>query len=214
MKLNTIFSKTKNPFPNSKHIIKFAFECDGVKYYEFDTTANLPFRRGLKFISIYNEIDMKVDKYYLTQHIDAMEKLLKGKINLESLSKMLQLNNQLKERQQFVVQEDLVFKIASVVFFDESENPDDWEWKYASEKIAKWKKTKIGDFFLHEPIQRLMPFLNVSKENLETYSQVEKLVDEGHLGNILDILSPGQKKNFPLFTDRFFAQEMKVISPA
>lgn len=201
------------PFPLTKHIIKPAFDVAGVKYYEFDTTANLPYKRGLKFISIYNEMDMKVDKFYLEQHAAAMDKLMSGKIGLEELSKAKQLNNQLKERLQFVVQEDLIYKLASVVFFDDTENPDDWEWKYAAKKIEFWKRHESAlTFFLHAPIQRLIPFLNVVAENLETFSQAEKAIDEAQLESILQILLPGKKMPSLSYTQRWFSAEMKAKS--
>ena len=206
-----LFKGKQKPFPLSKHIIKEAFECGGVKYFEFDTTANLPWKRGLKFLSIYNEMDMKVDKYYLDQHIKAMDKLLAGKIALPELASIRTLNMQLKERREFVIQEDLVYKIASVVFFDANENPDDWEWKYASEKIERWKKAEdVNTFFLHEPIQRLIPFLNASKENLDLYLEMEKIMDGAHLANIYEILLGKGKNNLPSYTERFFAPEMKA----
>lgn len=212
-KITSYFRKPDKPFPNTKHIIKYAFTVGGIDYYEFDTTANLPFRRGLKFLSIYNEMDMKIDKYYMGKHIEAVDKLLSGKIALEQLSAIKQLNNQLKERNNFIIPEDLIYKIASVVFFDANENPDDWEWKYASEKIERWKKSESATtFFLHEPIVRLMPFLNVSEENLKVHLEVEKAIDAGHLGNILEMLSPDQKGNFPNFTERYFSREMKASS--
>ena len=201
-----------NRFTGSKHIIKYAFTCGGVDYYQFDTTANLPYKRGLKCLSIYNEMDMKVDRHYLEQHVKAMEQALTGgkKIGLDELIKIRQLNAQLKERLEFVVQEDLVYKLASVVFFDKNENPEDWEWKYANDKIKHWKKHEsAAAFFLREPIQKLIPFLNVSEENLNTYLTAVKAMDEAHLDNIYNMQSPKGNKDSLTFTQRYFAKEMQ-----
>ena len=207
--------KQQNPFPQSKHIIKPAFEVGGVQYYEFDTIANLPWKRGLKFLSVYNELDMKCDRFYLTKHTEAVENLLTGgkKVGFDELVKINQLNKQLKERLQLIYQEDLVYKVASVVFFDAKENPDDWEWKYALEKIEHWKKHEgVQDFFLHEPIQRLIPFLNVSEMSLEGYSQIASELDRVALENIYTNLSESQKPTFDNSMHRYFYQEMKPAS--
>ena len=73
-KLKSLFKKsTPNNFGKTKHIIKPAFTTGGIEYFEFDTTANLPFKRGLKFLSIYNELDMRCDRHYLTKHVEAIE---------------------------------------------------------------------------------------------------------------------------------------------
>jgi hypothetical protein len=201
-------------FPNSKHIIKEAFEVGGVKYYEFDTTANMPWKRGLKCLSIYNELDMRCDRFYLTKHTEAMDNIFKsGKLGFDEMMKIRQLENQLKERLTMIFHEDLVYKVASVVFFDENENPDDWEWKYALEKIKHWKKHEgAHDFFLREPISRLIPFLNSAGENLKPYSIAAKRVDEAHLAKIYEMLLPNQRTEFAEPMHRYFWTEMNQDS--
>lgn len=211
-KLALIGRQKQNPFSGSKHVIKHAFTSGGIDYFEFDTLANLPWRRGLKFLSVYNELDMRCDRFYLTKHVEAVENILTGgkRVGFDELVKINQLNQQLKERLQMVYHEDLVYKVASVVFFDANENPDDWEWKYAMEKIERWKKDgNVNDFFLHEPIQRLMPFLNVSDMSLQQYSALQQQIDKAQLENIYTSLSASQRQTFSNAMQRYFTQEMK-----
>lgn len=211
-KLALIGRQKQNPFSGTKHVIKHAFTSGNIDYFEFDTLANLPWRRGLKFLSVYNELDMKCDRFYLTKHVEAVDNILTGgkRVGFDEMVKINQLNKQLKERLEMVYHEDLVYKVASVVFFDANENPDDWEWKYAMEKIERWKKAEgVNDFFLHEPIQRLMPFLNVSGMSLQQYSEVQKEIDTAHLENIFTSLSASQRQTFSNPTLRYFSQEMK-----
>jgi hypothetical protein len=204
-----------NPFPLSKHVINPAFAVGGIDYYEFDTTANLPWKRGLKFLSIYNELDMRCDRFYLTKHAEAVENIfVSGKrVGFDEMMKVRQLNSQLKERLDLIFHEDLVYKVASVVFFDTSENPDDWEWKYAMKKIEHWKRHEgVQDFFLHEPIQRLIPFLSDVSSSFPLYSEVASKIDKAHLENIYTNLSESQKGHLPNSTQRFFWQEMNQDS--
>ena len=211
-KLALMGRQKQNPFAGSKHVIKHAFTSGGIDYFEFDTLANLPWRRGLKFLSVYNELDMRCDRFYLTKHVEAVENILTGgkRVGFDELVKINQLNQQLKERLQMVYHEDLVYKVASVVFFDANENPDDWEWKYAMEKIERWKKDgNVNDFFLHEPIQRLMPFLNVSDMSLQQYSALQQQIDKAQLENIYTSLSASQRQTFSNAMQRYFTQEMK-----
>ena len=207
----------RNKFAGSKHIIKSAFVCGGTEYFEFDNTSNLPWKRGLKFLSIYNELDMKCDRFYLENHVKAIENILTNgdgkKIGLSEMMKVKQLNDQLKERLQMIYHEDLVYKVASVVFFDANENPDDWEWQYALKKIEHWKKHEdVAAFFLHEPIRRLIPFLNDSEFNTLAYSEVQKEADRLQLANILESLSLSPNSGLPNYTARYFSEEMKQSS--
>lgn len=203
--------KFSQPFPKTKHVIKPAFESGGIQYFEFDTTANLPWKRGLKFISIYQELEMKCDKFYLEKHCEAMDALFsKKQIGLDEIIQMRNYNAVLKERLKWVYNEDLIYKVCSVVFFDANENPDDWEWKYAAEKIERWKKEGVNSFFLHEPIQRLIPFLSSSNFNFESYSEAQHSLDKAQLENIYMNLSESLKESSYNYTSRYFSQEMKA----
>jgi hypothetical protein len=207
--------KPSSLFPLSKHVIKPAFTVGGIDYYEFDTTANLPWKRGLKFLSIYNELDMRCDRFYLTKHVEAVENIftVSKRVGFDEMMKVRQLNSQLKERLDLIFHEDLVYKVASVVFFDASENPEDWEWKYAMKKIEHWKKHEgVQDFFLHAPMQRLIPFLGDVSNSFPFYSGVAGKIDKVHLEHIYTNLSENQKERLPSSMQRFFWQEMNQDS--
>jgi hypothetical protein len=198
-------------FKSTKHVTKYAFTVGGIDYKEFDALANLPYKRAMKFFSVYDELSMKCDAYYLDAHVKAVEKLLSGKVGLKEMSSILQLNNQLKERLTWVHSEDLVYKLASVVFFDNSENPDDWEWGYAAKKIEHWKKHESAlAFFLHEPITRLLPYLKDSNTISQSYTGIQKELDKAQLEKVLEVLWDKPKKDLPTFINRLFSEEMKA----
>lgn len=198
-KLKSLFSK--KPFPKSTQVIEFAFESGGTKYYKHTVEANIPFKRALKVISIYNELDMKCTKGYLQKHTQAVKNLLaKPKFTTSDLFEIAKLNNQLTERLEFIYDTDIVYKLASVVYFDANENPEDYDWTYCAKKIEKWKKDKsINDFFLSMPISELVPFLKDFNLNFDSYSQIQIEQTMKHLANIsinllevqkMDLLNP------------------------
>jgi len=189
--------KKKNPFRDSKFIIKEAFEVDGVKYYEMDDIFNIPCLRGLAAIKYYEEIRMKCSLEFLQMHTKAIETALRS--NPIDVFQINELNKQLSDRLNFLVDTDTVYKLASVVYFDESEKPEDYEMGYNLKKIEKWKKAEgVNAFFLRQPIQRLIPFLNLQDFDIQTYSKVVEQVTQEHLANILETLSPEQKKEFTM----------------
>lgn len=192
---NLFKRKPKEYFRETGQVIEYAFTIGGVDYYQHTDEMNMPYRRALKALTFYKELDMKCDRLYLESHIKAMENLFAGKkIGFEEMSKMKRLNDQLKERVQWVVVDDHVYKLASVRFFDSTENPNDYDFKYNEKKIALWKAHEPAkDFFLREPILRLVPFLGSAQIDLESYSTVVEELKTAHLDYIWEMLSPEQK---------------------
>jgi hypothetical protein len=169
----------KKHFPDQKHVIEFAFDVNGVAYYRFNDVFTLPYERGLMAIAIYEETRMKCSREYLLQHVQATEALLHEK--RIDVFKINQLNEQLRERLNLSFDVDLLYKLASVVFFDKKENPCLYDADYNLQKIAFWRQHKgVKDFFLQMPVQELMPFLRNSDFDLETYSVVNEQLNQLH----------------------------------
>lgn len=128
---------------------------------------------------------------------------LKNPINIFELKK---LKDQISERLDMVVPPPrLSADLASVYYFDESENPYSYDRAYGEMKIKKWKSQKITiidadgyvdahDFFLSPPIRSLMPFSELREEDFQTYLTVAEKIDEHHLKTISNSLSSNQQK--------------------
>jgi hypothetical protein len=170
----------KNRFPNVDHIIEEAFEVGGVKYYQFADVFSLPYERGLFALMIYEQTRMKCTLEYLQKHVDVVRVILHSdKINVFKIN---QLNEQLNERLHLALDVDLLYKLASVVFFDEKENPILYDQSYCDQKIAHWKKHKgVADFFLQQPLKDLIPFLESADFNLDEYLPMNQELNKIHL---------------------------------
>lgn len=154
-----------------KYRIEYAFTCGGTKYYRFADITNLPYERGLMALHVYNEVDMRCSRQFLLHYADTIDKLLhEQKIDIFKIN---QINEILKQRLTLTTDTDLLYKLASVCFFDKTENPAVYEPDYAEKKIAKWRKDKgARDFFLQKPLLELMPFLQSVDTDLDTYSSM------------------------------------------
>lgn len=180
---------------NSKYVIVEAFTMAGTKYFMFDDVFNIPYERGLKALVYYEEFRMRVNKEYLKLHIEAMDKILSdpSKIDIGLIAK---LNNQLKERLELIIEPELLYKLASVVFFDKNEKPEAYDFNYAKKKIEFWKKNmSTQSFFLETPLATLIPFLKLSGTNIDTYSTIVDKINDIHLGSLSNILSRNRKTN-------------------
>ena len=182
MNFKNIFKKSvKQLFPNTEAIIEEAFKIDGVTYYRFADLNNLPYKRGLMAYAVYNELDMRCTREYLVLHADALNTILsKSEINVFDIKK---LNDQMMQRLQLTTDVDLMYKLASVAYFDKNENPESYDTAYCEKKIAHWKKhSSVEAFFLSQPLMELLPFLNNADVDLNTYSELNKELNDIHLG--------------------------------
>jgi hypothetical protein len=168
----------------------FAFTSNGTNYYQFADFNNIPALRGLKTMVFYEEMRCKCTLEYIKLHCEAIDNILiQNKINVFDIKK---LNEQMKERVNLALDTELIYKLASIVFFDEKENIEDYDFQYNLKKIESWKKGDAGAFFLLQPVQELLPALKDIDVNLSMYSQVVTELNQQHWENLLHSL-PAEK---------------------
>ena len=184
--------KFKSYILNDNYKITEAFEFQGKKYHCFDDAFKIPTGRAMSSLSIYEELKMNASKEYLEKHVKAVDIILSDpkKININALAL---IHNNLKERLQMVAMPDYIFKMASVMYFDDSESPYVYDWKYNLEKIEAWKKDPDAlVFFLKGPLKGLMPSLDSLSDNAQIYFNVSEQVDQLHQASLSQVLSKSQ----------------------
>ena len=183
-----LFKKSiKQLFPKTDILIEEAFKSGGVMYYRFADLNNLPYKRGLMAFAIYNELDMRCTREYLEKHTDAIDKILtRPEIHIFDIKR---LNDQMQQRLSLVADVELMYKLASVAYFDKNENPESYDSAYGEKKIAKWKNnSSVEAFFLSQPLMELMPFLTNVEVDLNSYSELNRQINEIH-SDVIRILS-------------------------
>lgn len=181
----------KTKFPRIEYVVKESFTVAGRTFYEMDDLFNLPYQRGTACLRYYAEFNMRVDREFLEDHVKAIDELLQftpGKSI--DLVKIKQLNNQLRDRMNWIVDEDLAYKLASVVYFDKEESPEVYDAKYNQDKIAFWKKHMAAQqFFFMQPLQKLIPFLKDYEQNFDTYLMVTERLKAKYRDDISQVIS-------------------------
>lgn len=173
----------------AKYPTEYAFTSGGTKYYQFADITNLPYLRGLQALDVYREVECRCSREFLQQFHDAGKKILHDpqQIDVYKLNAMFEI---LDQRLHMVTDVDLLYKLASVCYFDEHENPYTYDRAYAEKKIAKWRKDQgVQDFFMQKPLKELMPFLRNVKTDLGTYSKVSEQINEIHRSTLHTIAS-------------------------
>jgi hypothetical protein len=188
-----LFKKSpKNIFPEQKHVIEHAFTIAGKEYFKFTDHLNIPYERALSCLVYYREVDLNIDRDFLSQHLEAINEILTS--NQIDVFKIKTLNDQLRQRLELPKDPELMYKLASVVFFDKEESPAVYDWEHAKRKIAFWKEhTTLQDFFLQKPIVELIPYLKFAEENLQEFSRLIADVNKLHSDNLSRISSEKRK---------------------
>lgn len=176
-----LFRNKLKPFlVDGKYKVIPAFSLAGVDYWMYDSTTEVPTGRFFAAMGVYAEMDMNCDKEYLESHCKAMEKLLSDPKKI-SLTYIMQLNVNLKERLELMPMPDYIYKLASVIFFDKTESLYSYDYDYNKLKIEKWKASGgTLDFFSQTPLKELVPYLNMPERDTQTYLMVTKLIAETH----------------------------------
>jgi hypothetical protein len=121
-----------------------------------------------------------------------MEKILSDPKKI-SIQWIAQLNINLKERLGLMPLSDSIYKMASVIFFDDSESPYSYDFEYNKSKIEEWKQSgETLDFFLSRLSTELIPSLQPATGNAKTYFQVTEKIDAIHRGHLTEVLSENQ----------------------
>lgn len=176
-------------FSNNEMAVE-AFRHNGTVYYHFVDSFKMPAGRAICALAVYEELRMRCTADYLRLHIEATRQLLNpanGKIRLTELAI---INNNLQERLNLAPFPDHIYKLASVVFFDDTESPFSYDFVYNQKKIAEWKKDgEILNFFLTMQFSDLMPFGSMSKEHVQNYFATTGLIDQIHQAKLQGVLS-------------------------
>lgn len=181
--------KIKSFLSDEKFKIVEAFNLNGKKYFMYEDATKVPAGRGHCALTVYEEFNMRCTREYLQAHVRAVELILSDpkKININALAI---IHRNLKDRLDLAMFPDHVYKLASVIFFDKTESPYSYNYKYNNEKIEKWKAAGgTLDFFLKTPLKDLIPFSLSQKENAENFFQVGEMIDKLHHSDLQAVLS-------------------------
>lgn len=176
-----------------KHRIEPKFTIDGVTYYHFPDITNMPAMRYSTALTYIKESSMNCDREYLKGFVEAIYGYINNNTNTINIVEIVSRLRDLKERLEFAYVPDLVYKEASVLYFDESENPEDYDWEYNRRKIEKWKS--LGDdFFLQTLAKGLAPSDAISQENSQTYMTILDMMDKKTTKDLFSSLSQTMSK--------------------
>jgi hypothetical protein len=175
--LNWLKKKSPKPVFNLhhediKHQVEVAFEVKGKKYYRFKKELQLPAGRYKYVYSMLRETDLRMNLETLKNFVTEFKNVLNGgPKKIIAIGDLWKLINNLESRISLAFEPETVERLASVVYFDDTEDLSTWDRKHGLEKVAFWKANKSMDFFLTSPMGELLGVSGISIESLEEYIQ-------------------------------------------
>lgn len=187
MNWNIFKRKPKDPpfniyHPDLSDKIEFAFECGPTfgkrKFYRMKSDVNetnefrLPTGRYKWIDAFLAEVNLRMTVGTLHAYLNDIEKSLNGGKGEIRLDKAFQTIYNIRTRLNLGFDPQLVKNLASIVYFDETEDLSDYDKAYCDKKIRFWEKHEVYDFFLIRPIAELCNLNGTSVSDLKTYIQV------------------------------------------
>jgi hypothetical protein len=172
--------------------IEFAFTSGGVNYFKFVAEVNVPFQRAVAARDIFTEELWQINPDFLRGWNNGLINLLmdKKKKDDKKLYEIGVLASRLKEQMEMSVSFIRQLKLATVVYFDEHENPLDYQYPYNKQKLNHWMEhNDVQGFFLNLPEYAYLPSLTEYSTNFPTYLQAETLQSLNNLKHIIGLQS-------------------------
>lgn len=149
--------------------IEFQFECKGVKYYSFVNDVDIPTGRYMFIQNFLQEVNLRMNLDTLKEYLTAMRKQIDGSKGSVDIVKLAVLIDQLESRVSLAFEPDTVYRLASCIFFDETEKLTSYDIKHNQAKIEAWKSEDTLDFFYRKPFQELTGLKGISEDAIKNY---------------------------------------------
>lgn len=174
MNLRNLFQKKPRPefnmrHPDVAHNVEVAFKAGGKTYYRFKEERLIPAGRHKYIYAYLKEVDLKMTRATLLNYVKDFKDLLggSGAKKVIQIGELWKLIINLESRLALGMDPETIERLASVVYFDESEDLSTYDRKYGAAKIELWKKHNVHDFFLTRPMGELLGLKDISIEFLQ-----------------------------------------------
>jgi len=162
------------------------FECDNIKYYQFINGGTPMYYARFKQFqeTMRKHEEWRINDSVLSEYIDMVSSLTQNK-GLDSerrIAEIARVTEMIKWRREQSNDLQLIYELASIWYFDESEDPSKYDYSHAQEKIKSWMKSNectiegvkynsLLSFFLQTPLNRYINFRDLSESGTLKYLQ-------------------------------------------
>ena len=174
--IKKLFSKKQNNELHNIHHPVFSGQIEkafksknGIQYYRFIKEIMMPYGRYQMVQTYFLEYDLRMDHKLFKQYIESIEKTLDGSAGQVNIGKAFELISKMKARAELAFAPDQAYNLASIVYFDETEDLYKYDLDYNRTKISRWKEAGDLAFFYTKPLDDLLGLKNFSEPDLAAY---------------------------------------------
>lgn len=195
-KLKTLFTKQKERewLTKPRHEIKLAFVHKGVEYFMFQNEQNIVSERAFSAIDVYEELNQRITREYLEGYFAAVL----AATNAGDLVKVANLTSNAMQRLAHITNVEILYKLASVLYFTKEENHYTYDREYNEKKIAKWKEDKDIDAFFFEFAHGKLSalFRWIYNEYADLYNGAKQRANETFTVSFVHIIRERERQRF------------------
>lgn len=176
------FLKRKQKINNELHNIYHPVFADqiepafkskqGTQYYRFKEELPMPYGRYQMVQTYYLEYDLRLSHKLFKQYIAAIKGFLDGSSGQVNIGKAFETISKMEARAELAFAPDQAYNLASIVYFDDTENLYKYDLAHNKIKIAHWKEDGDLGFFFTKPLDGLLGLKDFSEQDLADYIKV------------------------------------------
>jgi len=175
----------------TKYPIEYAFTLNGIRYFAYTSLSTIPTYRALAIQTFFKEMAQGIDRDKIKVYTEA----IKASANKGNLEDVFKYCTWMEEAMRLIYQPDIYYKLASIWYLDESENPVYFDYVHNQKKVKRWMQGGVSeelDFFYGTAIKEWIPDLPSSTEDLEVYLKTLRAIQLNQIQNILSKPYKGQ----------------------
>lgn len=161
---------------------EFAFEVKGTKYYSFKADTDIRYGRYMVQQTFLQEYYLRMDLATLQGNIKTLKKCLnptinngKGQLEIGKACEILEI---MEQQADIAFEPETVYRLASCLYFDDTEILSTYDKEHNQKKIASWKEANSVDFFFDKLFIELTGLRVTSRDALQNYlEQVPQLLE-------------------------------------
>jgi len=156
--------------PEFKDAVEIAFKVGETTYYRFKQEVQMPWSRYMIMQTLLHAQDLRMDHDLLMGFIQIMRKALNAPVSKGiDLTSLIRTVDAMESRMVQVFEINTTYALASVIYFDETEDIYSFNKAHNEKKVAAWKEARMVDFFYTRPMGELLGLSNISPDDLRQY---------------------------------------------
>lgn len=160
--------------------IEESFKSNGVQYFTFKSDLENRTGRYMVIQNFLQEVNMRMDRERLKLYAKRMREELDGTKGTINVGNAIMLVEQILTLTELAFEPDTVYRLASALHFDATEDLTTWDKGHNDKKIKGWKEAGTLDFFYRKPLKELIGLRDISETDLRGFLEKVQALNDAY----------------------------------